>query len=167
MFYPNCGTNNSTEQKFCRSCGINLGVMSKSLLLQLTTARDASSSKKERSIENFKTFAFSKFGLVLLIAVILMISGIFYKVILTDNDVSFGISLIFITVFTSLILFFVSFIESVKEKKAGINPVLKSELTEAKDTGKLFEENFFEPIQSVTENSTELFSVESKTRKIK
>ncbi len=163
MFCPNCGTNNSTEQKFCRSCGINLGIIAESLLLQLTSAQNANSSK----IENFKDFAFSRFGLVLLIGVILMISGIFFKVILTDNDVSFGTSLIFITVFTGLIIFFVSFIESVKEKKAGINPALTSELTEAKDTDKLLEEKPFEPVQSVAENSTELLSVKNKTRKIK
>ncbi len=133
----------------------------------INDCKDANSSNKERLIENFKDFAFSRFGLVLLIAVILMISGIFIKVILRDSNISFGISLIFSTVFTGLIIFFVSFIEFVKEKKAGINPALTSELTEAKDTGKLLEEKTFEPVQSVTENSTELLLVENKTQKIK
>ncbi len=167
MFCPNCGTTNSTEQKFCRSCGINLGVIAESLLLQLTTARDANSLKKERSIENFGNFVFNRAGLVVLIGVILIISGIFLKVILTDNEVSFGISLIVITISMVLIILFVSFDLFVKERKAQINPALTSELTEKKDTGKLLEEKPFEPAQSVTENSTELLSVENKTRKIK
>ncbi|HEX8399918.1 MAG TPA: hypothetical protein VF644_20980 [Pyrinomonadaceae bacterium] len=44
---------------------------------------------------------------------------------------------------------------------------MTSELTDKKDTGKLLEEKPFEPVQSVTENSTELLSVENKTQKIK
>lgn len=167
MFCPNCGTTNSTEQKFCRSCGINLAVIAESLLLQLKTARDASSSKKERSIENFKNFVFSRFGLFLLIGVILLIAGIFLKVILSDGNVVFGISLIVITISTVLIILFASFDIFVKERKAQINPALTGELTETKDTGKLLEEKPFEPVASVTENSTELLPVENKTRKIK
>ncbi|MCA1622464.1 MAG: hypothetical protein LC778_01455 [Acidobacteria bacterium] len=50
---------------------------------------------------------------------------------------------------------------------AKTNPALTSELTEAKNTGKLLEEKRFEPIPSVTENSTELLFVENETRKIK
>ncbi len=59
------------------------------------------------------------------------------------------------------------FNESLKEKKAKINPARSDELIEAKDTGKLLEEKHFEPVPSVTENSTELLLVENKTRKIK
>ncbi len=86
---------------------------------------------------------------------------------MTDNNVSFGISLIVITISTVLIILFVSFDVFVKERKAQINPALTSELTEKKDTGKLLEEKHFEPVPSVTENSTELLFAENKTRKIK
>ncbi|HEX8267017.1 MAG TPA: hypothetical protein VF596_16565 [Pyrinomonadaceae bacterium] len=136
-------------------------------MLQLTTAQNAKLSKKEGAIENFKNFVLSQFGLGLLIAVFFIISGIFFKVILKDNNVSFGISLIVITVSTVSIILFVSYFQFVKEREAQINPVLTSELTDKKDTGKLLEEKPFEPIQSVTENSTELLSVENKTQKIK
>lgn len=165
MFCPNCATNNSTKQKFCRSCGIYLGVIAESLLLQLTTVQNAKLSKKESSIENFKNFVLSRFGLGLLIAVFFIISGIFYKVILKDNNVSFGISLIVITVSTVWIILCVSYFQFVKERKAQINPAMTSELTDKKETGKLLEEKPFEPVQSVTENSTELLSVENKTKK--
>ncbi|MEJ7861823.1 MAG: hypothetical protein WKF90_09335, partial [Pyrinomonadaceae bacterium] len=69
---------------------------------------------------------------------------------------------------TNLICFrIISFNQYVKERKAGVNPALTSELTEAKDTGKLLEEKPFELVPSVAENSTELLLVENKTRKIK
>lgn len=167
MFCPNCGTTNSTEQKFCRSCGINLGVIAESLLLQLTTARDASSSKKERSIENLGNFVFSRVGLIVLIGVILMTSGIFFKVILADGAIVSGTLMIFCAVLAGLMAILISFYESVKERKAQINPALTSELTQTKDTGKLLEEKPFEPVSTVTENSTELLPVENKTRKFK
>ncbi len=41
------------------------------------------------------------------------------------------------------------------------------EIAETKITGKLLPEGSFEPIPSVTENSTELLFVENKTQKIK
>ena len=167
MFCPNCGTNNSAEQKFCRSCGINLGVIAESLLLQLTTARDANSSKKERSIENLRNFALSRIGLALLISVIPLIAGIFLKVILMDGNIVFGILMIFCAVLAELIMLLICFNQSVKEKKAKMNPALTSELSAAKNTGKLLEQKPFEPVQNVMENSTELLFVENKTRKIK
>lgn len=167
MFCPNCGTTNLTEQKFCRSCGINLRVIAESLLLQITTARDANSSKKEVSIENLGTFAFSRIGFALLISFIPLIAFVFIKIILIDGNIVYGTLIIFCAVFAELMAFLIGFKQSVKEKKAKINPALTSALTEAKDTGKLFEEKTFEPVQSVSENSTELLPVENKTRKFK
>ncbi|HEX8564228.1 MAG TPA: hypothetical protein VF648_01070 [Pyrinomonadaceae bacterium] len=42
---------------------------------------------------------------------------------------------------------------------------MTSELTDKKETGKLLEEKPFEPVQSIAENSTELLSIENKTKK--
>jgi Na+-translocating ferredoxin:NAD+ oxidoreductase RnfG subunit len=96
-----------------------------------------------------------------------MIIAIFSKMILTGDNVVFGILLIFFTVFAGLSLVFVFFNESLKEKRAKMNPALSTELSKAPETGKLLEEKPFEPISSVAENSTELLFVENKTTKIK
>jgi uncharacterized membrane protein YvbJ len=167
MFCPNCGANNSTEQKFCRSCGLNLEKSAESLIEQLPNAETASLLKQSQLVEKFGNFALGGFGVVLLTAVSAIIYFIFSKMILTGVNILAGILIITFLIFAILSLIFVFFNESLKEKKAKINPVLSNELTETKNTGKLLEEKHFEPIPSVTENSTELLFVNNETRKIK
>ena len=167
MFCPNCGANNLTEQKFCRACGINLEKTAASLLEQIPNAQNANLLRNEKAIEKFGNFALGGFGLVILIAIVAIVYSIFEKMIWTGNDILFGILLVFFIVFAALSLAFVMFNESLKERKAKMNPALPSELTGAKDTGKLLEDKPFEPVPSVTENSTELLLVENKTQKIK
>jgi hypothetical protein len=167
MFCPNCAANNRTEQKFCRSCGLNLEKSAESLIEQFPNAHNAGLSKQTQFVEKFGNFALGGFGVVLLTGIGAIIYFIFSKMILTGANVLTGILLIAFLIFALLSLIFVFFNESIKEKKAKINPALSNELTEAKQTGKLLEEKSFEPIPSVIENSTELFFVENKTQKIK
>jgi len=167
MFCPNCGANNSTEQKFCRSCGLNLEKSSESLLEQIPNAQNANLIKQSQLVEKFGNFALGGLGLVILTAISAIIYGIFSKMILTGANVLVGILLIAFLIFAALSLIFVMFNESIKEKKAKTNPALKSELNEKQETAKLLEQKHFEPAASVTENSTELLFVENKTRKIK
>lgn len=166
MFCPNCGANNSTEQKFCRSCGLNLEKSAESLLEQIPSAESAKLLKKQRNLEKFGNIAFGGFGVVLLIAILSIIYWIITTVILTGDSVFGGIMLIAFLVFAALTLTYVAFNEDLKERKQKMNPVLKNELSEKQDTAKLLEEKPFEPIPSVTENSTELFPIENKTKKL-
>lgn len=46
MFCPNCGSNNSTNQKFCRSCGLGLENIAQSLVEQLPVKSDESIEKR-------------------------------------------------------------------------------------------------------------------------
>ncbi len=167
MFCPNCGANNSSEQKFCRSCGLNLERSAESLVEQMPNAQNANLLKQTQQIEKFGNFALGGFGVVLLTAVGAIIYFIFSKMILSGANVLAGILIIAFFIFAVLSLIFVILNESTKEKKAKINPALADELAGAKNTGKLLEEKPFEPVPSVTENSTELLFAENKTRKIK
>ena len=167
MFCPNCGATNSTEQKFCRSCGLNLEKSTESLAEQLPNMESVHLLKQSQFVEKFGNFALSGFGVVILAGVVALIYIIFEKMIFTGANVLAGILLIAFLIFAFLSLIFVFFNESLKEKKAKISPGLSKELTKAKDTGKLLEEKPFEPVPSVTEHSTELLLVENKTQKIK
>lgn len=167
MFCPNCGANNSVEQKFCRSCGLNLEKSAESLIEQLPNAQNANLIKQTRAIEKFGNFALGGFGVVLLTAISAIVYLIFTKMILTGANVLAGVLIIAFLIFAILSLAFVYLNEAAKEKKAKTNSILNDELTGKRETGKLLEEKPFEPVGSVTENSTELLFAENKTRKIK
>ena len=165
MFCPNCGANNSTEQKFCRSCGLNLERTAESLLEQIPSAESVKLLKRERKLEKFGTIAFGGFGLVILTGIGAIIYLIFTKMILTGENVFAGILLVAFMIFAALTLAYVVFNEDLKERKQKAKPTLQSELADARDTGKLLEEKPFEPAASVTENTTDLLYAEQKTRK--
>jgi len=165
MFCPNCGAKNTTEQKFCRSCGLNLEQTAVSLLEQIPSSESAELLKRERNLEKFGNIAFGGFGLVLLTAISAIIYFIITKMILSGTNVFFGILLIAFLIFAGLSLVFVMFNEDLKERKQKSNPTRTNELSEKLDTGKLLEEKSFEPIPSVTEDSTELLIAKNKTRK--
>ena len=64
MFCPNCGAKNSSEQKFCRSCGMNLEQTALDLADQFGAVRDVSSQSIDRFFENLGKVAFGGFGTV-------------------------------------------------------------------------------------------------------
>lgn len=165
MYCPNCGANNTTEQNFCRACGLNLEDTAKSLLAQIPSAETANLLKREQMLEKFGNFAFGGFGVVLLIAVGGIIYAIVQGMILSGKQPWVGVLLTAFIIFAVLTLAYVVFNEDLKEKKKKLSRQAQKELAEPKTTGKFLEEKPFEPVPSVVENSTELLAVEQKTRK--
>lgn len=166
MFCPNCGATNTTEQKFCRTCGLNLEKTSESLLRQIPSAQSANLRRQEKLLEKFGNIAFGGFGVVLLTGVAAIIYVVITKFVLSGTNIFAGILLTAFVIFAALALAYVIFAESIKEKKQKIGFQAGKESEKAKDTAKLLEEKPFDPVRSVTENSTELIYVESETKKL-
>jgi len=166
MFCPNCGANNSTEQKFCRACGLNLEKSAESLVEQMPTAQSANLLRHEKAIERFGNFALGGLGVVILFGITILIYTIIEKFLLSGTNIYFAFLLIAFITFAFLSLVFVFFNESLKEKKAKINQTVKNELVEKKGAANRLEEKSLEPA-SVVENSTELLYAKNKTQKLK
>jgi hypothetical protein len=167
MFCPNCGKENSIEQKFCRACGISLDKIVESLTEQKQSLmQDDSSLRKRILLETFGTVAFGGLMIVIGVGVSAIIYVIVTEMILTGASVLSGILLTAFIVFALLTLIYVFFNESLKDKKEKGNQTLKNELSNPKHTANLLEEKPFEPAASVTENSTELLYTKNKTQKL-
>lgn len=132
-----------------------------SLLEQIPNAENAKIIKIERNLERF-----GGFGIILFTAIGGIIFYIFTRMVLTGENIFAGISLIAFMVFAALTLIYLGFNEHLKERKQKLNPNLNNDLTEKQEINKLLENKSFIPVQSVTENSTELFPVENKTKKL-
>lgn len=167
MFCPNCGANNSTEQKFCRSCGLNLEKTAESLAEQIPSAESARLLRREKLLERFGNFALGGLGVVVLLALTILIYTIIEKYLVGGTNIYFAILTVGFIIFAFLSLIFVIFNETLKEKKAKMNPSLGNESAKGNITANLLEEKAFEPapVQSATESTTGLLYAEQKTKK--
>ena len=166
MYCPSCSAQNSVEQKFCRSCGMNLEMSVTSLLEQFPNGERVDLQRQEKRLEKFGTIVFTGFGVVCSAAVIGIIYAIFDAFILGGENVVAGVIFILFLLFAALGLTYVVINENLKEKKlAARNPNVEP-LLKGVGTGKLLEEGHFEPVPSVTEGTTELLGIKRKTREL-
>jgi uncharacterized integral membrane protein len=161
MYCPNCGANNSTEQKFCRSCGFNLEKTVESLLEQKPDSEHAGLQKQKeifRKIGLFFLLFFSigTFAFILNEAIKLKVT--FWG---WDNLISFAI--LGFAICGMLSIFFFNYHKFAGKKEW--NSVALAKEIESKETAKLLEDKPIEPIPSVTEPTTDLLFVENRTKK--
>ena len=165
MYCPNCGANNTTEQNFCRSCGLNLETIARSLLEQIPSAESASLMRKQKNLEKIGSVGLNGLCAVGLVGVGALIYSVLIKFILSGTNIAGGILLIAFFVFAVMLLAYVIYMKSLDENRKLLQ--LSKRMTPLDDvtTARLLEEKPFEPARSVVENSTELLPIENKTRK--
>ncbi len=157
MFCPNCNSKNSTDQKFCRRCGLNLEEINQNLMKQLE-----SSDVKKKSVAIERLGTVGTIGLLGMgvFAVLFLMYLVIFRFILSGSTESIvlGAMLLAFLIFASITLSYVILTEMKKENK------LKNKHLDFSSDSRLLEEKPVEPIISVSENTTELLFEKIKPR---
>ena len=159
MFCPNCGNQNSADQKFCRSCGLGLQKVVQTLSEQLPTKLDLSLQQKKERFEKLGVVALSIFGGGLAIPILY---EIIYTTMWSQGNIVKGLGMLAIVLvlacgLMAAILFAKA--NEVKETPAKRPLPEQPEFHPPADTRELPEHSAPEiPVFSVADRTTELLS---------
>lgn len=150
MFCPNCGQKANLEQVYCRSCGVGLGETSHKL--------SKFYSELEEKIDWFRRAGLFSTGLVLAGTLFALFS-------IAINEMQLGklLSLLVVCSVPAVLagVVFVLYYEKIHSKKVKKELIedknLAPPIIETRMTNRQLNESSFQPIGSVTENTTELF----------
>ena len=160
MYCPNCGKTNSSEQKFCRGCGLQLDQIVQSLVKQLNSAdSDKKPVNRQNNVDRWiKIIAVSTISLF----VGAVLWAIIYTIIIVKGEVLSGS--IFLAIILGLVAFglLMLYRDSLDRRPSVQENSLPGE--QATDTAKLLAEPHFEPVSSVIERTTELLTVDGKPK---
>lgn len=163
MYCPNCGKQTSTEQKFCRACGLGLEKIAHSLGEQLPARMDQSLLARKERLEKLGVGALSVFGLG-------MLGLLLYAV---GQKLSAQGSLLAVLAMVGLVIMFgcglLSAILFARAKELGEQASKRQLQPNETETGgstrDLLPEGRFEPVPTVTERTTELLVAEKRDTK--
>lgn len=159
MFCPNCGGKNSRQQRFCRSCGLNLEKTAESLAEQFPAKSDESLEKQKDKLERAGVALLSVFGAV---GIGILFYLIIFKMILAEGKFFAGFAFLTLIVCALLALLFFTRANSIKDAAAKSRLQQTNELPEDETSAKLLNDSYFEPVPSVTERTTDLLYTERK-----
>jgi hypothetical protein len=162
MYCPNCGNQNSREQKYCRACGLALEKVAQSLTEQLPTKPEKSLAERKEKLERAGVIALSVFGLGVLS---FLLYHLFTKLTLTKGPLLAALILLVAVIVLGSGLLSVILFAQAKELKEAPKAREIEEPNEVGSTprGKLLEPHL-RPTFGVTERTTDLLTVE-KPRK--
>lgn len=163
MYCPNCGTQTSTDQKFCRACGLGLEKIALSLDEQLPARMDQSLLARKERLEKLGVGALSVFGVGVLGYLLYPLGqklleqgSLLTKLALVGFVIMLGCGLV------SVILF-----ARAKElgEQASKRQPQPNEIEAGGSTKELLPEARLEPISTVTDRTTELLFAEKRDTK--
>jgi len=159
MYCPNCGKQNSAEQKFCRSCGLSLEKVVASLAEQLSASDfDKNLQERKRKVDRWLNITG---GTAISIVVGSVLWGIIYEIIIVNGEVLGGS--IFLAFVVGLILVaLLAVYRDTLEKTSSKHKMLQSTLLKVDETARLSPGSGVEVMASVTEDTTELLTIERK-----
>jgi zinc-ribbon domain len=158
MFCPNCGNVTQTSQSFCRSCGMELGVISEELskLYDIPTAGS----------DYFKKFGVMSVGMLIgMVITFLLVVLVRKELHLSDNPayVFFVFLSMFLWAIISILLIDKHLSKKKKPQNEEKNEYLPPNQVAHWKSGKQLNESTFVPISSVTESTTELIYIKKPT----
>lgn len=160
MYCPNCGTKTSSDQKFCRACGLGLEKIAVSLNEQLPTKVDRTLQQQKELFEKLGVAALSVFGLGL---VSFLVYAVGYKLMMTQGNLLAGLAVIGFIIMVACGLASVVLFAKANEVGQGRKP--QPDLASGESTKELLTEGHFEPVPTVTDRTTELLTVEKRDAK--
>jgi len=159
MFCPSCGSKNSTQQRFCRSCGLSLEKIAQSLVEQLPSKPNESLEKRKDKLERLGVIALSGFGVV---GVGFLFYLIIFKMMLAEGKVLAGLAFLALIICGLLAVVFFNYANSLKDAAVKNRLQEPDELPQDEMSVKLLNDSYLEPMPSVTERTTELLYAERK-----
>ena len=95
-----------------------------------------------------------------------LIVGVILTMVVSGRDPIKGVLLALFLTFASLALSYVFLNEALKDKRKKLQAAFVAPTLPSSETGKLLETGDFQPVPSVTEDTTNLLPVEARTRKL-
>jgi len=163
MFCPNCGKQTSTDQKFCRACGLGLDKIAQSLGEQLPARVDQSLLARKERLEKLGLGALGVFGSGIL-GLILYFIG---QKLLVQGNLLAALAMVGLVIMLGCGLLSVILFARAKElgEQASKRQTQSNEIEAGGSTKELLPEARFEPVPTVTERTTELLFAEKRDTK--
>jgi hypothetical protein len=155
MYCPNCGKTNSTEQRFCRTCGLSLEKTVQSLADQLPALElNKEFRDRQRKVDRLINIVA---GSAISIVVGAVVWGIVYEIIIVKGQLIPG--LVFLLLILGVVLFgLLSIYGESLRKTADTRRLADAQQQQLRqNTGKLLPESHIGPF-SITERTTELLT---------
>ena len=163
MYCPDCGSQNSAAQRFCRSCGLALEKISQSLAEQRPTKLDESLQQRKDKLEKLGVATLSVFG----VSIVGVIGYMVFFSLLASLGAFWAALITLVVLIVAgcglMSVFLFAKANELKESPANRQIDAQSELSAKRATSELLSEGQPAQMFSVTERTTDLLNVEKKT----